>query len=104
MYLLLWWRFALVLFLFFLVSFKLKGVGKIYSGNRLLETLLCLQFISATPTLGDFLRAAVINRNPRPCKLEVLVSLFGQVVVTGNVYRQLPRRLQSMGSLRVGDD
>ena len=41
------------------------------------------------PTLGDFLRAAVINRNPRLCELEVLVSLFGQVVVTGNVYRRL---------------
>ena len=64
-------------------------MGKFYSGNQLLETLMCLQFISATPTLGDFLRAAVINRNHTPCKLEVLVSLFGQVVVTGNVYRQL---------------
>ena len=61
---------------------------KIYCGNWLLETLLCLEFISAIPTLGDFLRAAV-NRNPRPCELEVLVSLFGQVVVTGSVYRQL---------------
>ena len=55
----------------------------------LLETLLCLEFISATPTLGGFLRATVINRNPSPCELEVLVSLLGQVEVTGNVYRQL---------------
>ena len=97
----------MVFFLFvfvFLVSFTLKGVGKFYSGNQLLETLMCLQFISATPTLGDFLRAAVINRNHMPCKLEVLVSLFGQVVVTGNIYRRVPGRLQSMGSLRVGDD
>ena len=91
-------------FFFFIVSFTLKGVGKFYSGNQLLETLMCLQFISATPTLGDFLRAAVINRNHTPCKLEVLVSLFGQVVVTGNIYRRVPGRLQSMGSLRVGDD
>ena len=79
-------------------------MGKFYSGNQLLETLMCLQFISATPTLGDFLRAAVLNKNPRPCELEVLVSLFGQVVVTGNIYRRVPGRLQSMGSLRVGDD
>ena len=62
---------------------------KIYCGNWLLETLLHLQFISPTPTLGDFLRAAVIDRNPRLCELEVLVSLFDQVVVTGNVYRRL---------------
>ena len=41
------------------------------------------------PALGGFLRAAVINRNPRTCELEVLVSLLGQAVVTGNVYRQL---------------
>ena len=75
-HLLLWWRFAL-------------GVSKIYCGNWLLETLLHLQFISPTPTLGDFLRAAVIDRNPRLCELEVLVSLFDQVVVTGNVYRRL---------------
>ena len=60
---------------------------KIYCGNWFLETLLYLEFISTTPTLGDFLRAAVINKNPRPSELEVLVSLFGQVVVTGNVYR-----------------
>ena len=64
-------------------------VRKIYCGNWLLETLLCLKFISATPTLGDFLWAVVINRNPRACELEVLVSLSGQVVVTGNVYRRL---------------
>ena len=62
---------------------------KIYCGNWFLETLLYLEFISTTPTLGDFLRAAVINKNPRPCELEVLVSLFGQVVVAGNVYRRL---------------
>ena len=85
-HLLLWWRFA---FVCLFVSFTLKGVRKIYCGNWLLETLLCLEFISGIPTLGDFLRAAVINRNPRPCELEVLVSLFGQVVVTGSVYRRL---------------
>ena len=62
---------------------------KIYWGNWLFETLLCLEFISAIPALGDFLRAAVINRNARACELEVLVSLFGQVVVLGNVYRRL---------------
>ena len=62
---------------------------KIYCGSWLLETLLCLEFISGIPTLGDFLRAAVIDRNPRLCELEVLVSLFDQVVVTGNVYRRL---------------
>ena len=77
------------LLVFPLVSFTLKGVKKIYCGNWLLETLLHLQFISLTPTLGDFLRAAVIDRNPRPCELEVMVSLFDQVVVTGNVYRRL---------------
>ena len=86
-HLLLWCSFAL--FFFFLVSFILKDVRKIYWGNWLFETLLCLEFISAIPALGDFLRAAVINRNPRLCELEVLVSLFGQVVVTGNVYRRL---------------
>ena len=85
-HLLLWWRFA---FVCLFVSFTLKGVRKIYCGNWLLETLLCLEFISGIPTLGDFLRAAVINRNPRPCELEVLVSLFGQVVVTESVYRRL---------------
>ena len=62
---------------------------KIDLRNWLLESLLCLEFISATPALGGFLRATVINRNPRPCELEVLVSLLGQVEVTGNVYRQL---------------
>ena len=83
-HLLLWWRFA---FFSPFVSFTLKGVKEIYCGSWLLETLLCLEFISTTPALGDFLRAAVLNKNPRPCELEVLVSLFGQVVVTGNVYR-----------------
>ena len=80
-HLLLGWRFAFV--------FSCFLVRKIYCGNWLLETLLCLKFISATPTLGDFLWAAVINRNPRACELEVLVSLSGQVVVTGNFYRWL---------------
>ena len=85
-HLLLWWRFAFLFF--FLISFTLKGVRKIYCGNWFLETLLSLEFISTTPVLGDFLRAAVISKNPRPCKLELLVNLFGQVVVTGNVYKQ----------------
>ena len=70
---------------------------KIYCRNWFLETLLYLEFISTTPTLGDFLRAAVINKNPRPCELEVLVSLFGQVVVTGNVYRPSRVGLSSPG-------
>ena len=81
-HLFLWWGFAFLIF--FIVSFTLKGVRKIY---WLLETLLCLEFISGIPTLGDFLRAAVINRNPRPLELEVLVSLFDPIVATGNVYR-----------------
>ena len=70
-----------------LISFTLKGVRKFYCGNWFLETLLYLEFISATPALGDFLRASVINKNPRPCEFEVLVSLFGQAIVAGNVYR-----------------
>ena len=38
-HLLLWWRFT---FFFFLVSFTLKSVRKIYCGHCLLEILLCL--------------------------------------------------------------
>ena len=75
----LWGKFTVAIDFFFFFLFC----------NWLLETLLCLKFISATPALGDFLWAAVINRNPRACELEVLVSLFGQVVVIGNVYRRL---------------
>ena len=60
-HLLLWWRFA---FFSPFVSFTLKGVKEIYCGSWLLETLLCLEFISSIPALGDFLRAAVINRTP----------------------------------------
>ena len=48
-HLFLWWGFAFLKF--FLVSFTLKGVRKIY---WLLETLSCLEFISATPHPGSF--------------------------------------------------
>ena len=68
---------------FSLVSFALKCVRKVYCGDWFLEPLLCLEFISAVPIL-DFLRAAVTNRNPRPGEGEVLGSLLGRVVVTGN--------------------
>ena len=63
--------------------------GQFTFGSRLPENRLCLEFISLESAAGHFLRATVINRNPRPCELEVLVSLLGQVEVTGNVYRQL---------------
>ena len=65
-YLLLWVEVCFLSFFlsFFLGSFILKCVKKIYCGNWLLETLLCLEFISSIPAVGDFLRAAVINRTP----------------------------------------
>ena len=75
-------------FFFFPVSFTLKGVKKIYCGNWLLETLLCLEFISSIPAVGDFLRAAVINRTPGLVnqRSASLVKLQFQEMFTGDLH------------------
>ena len=71
-HLLLWWRFVFVVSFFILF---IKGCEE-----NLPETIGFLKdggVWNLWLCLGDFLRAAVINRNPRPCEIEMLVSLFG---------------------------
>ena len=60
--------------------------GQFTFGSWLLESRLCLEFISAIPTPGSFLRTAVINR-PQACELHLQLSTVGQSVVTGNIHK-----------------
>ena len=61
------------LLFFLLVFFTLKGVQEILLWQLASWNSVVFGSYSCNP----FLRAAVINRNLRPCELEVLVSLFG---------------------------
>ena len=64
----------------------LRVWGKFTCCSWLLESRLCLEFISAIPTPGSFLRTAVINR-PQACELHLQLSTVGQSVVTGNIHK-----------------
>ena len=53
------WPFVVLFFFFHF--FLLKGVRKIYLRSWLLESQLCLKFISTIAAPGPFLRVGVIN-------------------------------------------
>ena len=75
--------------------------GKFTCGKWLLESWLCLEFISAVLAPGHFLRIAVVNIS----ELEVPAMAPHSSTLAWKIpWTEEPGRLQSMGSLGVGHD